>query len=182
MATQPQAPEETDDREVTLVLDAARSAVAQEFQMAERLDAKARNQMTIAGSWYAIVSAVGGIALRAQLDSGANDFIFAAVVALAAVGAICLIVAMFYSYGVWRLRTESEVTHEGITEMLADAHDPSVQVADKLVEHYRALLARRRVNNKRRSQNFKRSVSWWVAALICSLFEFVAALVALVQS
>ena len=169
-------------RDLSMVVETARAAVEQEFQIAERLDSKARNQMAVSGTWYAVVSAIAGLALRAQLDSGANNLLFAAIVVTAGAGAVCLIVALFFSYGVWRLRTETEVTHEGLSEMLADARDPSVDVAEKLVEHYRALLAHRRANNKERSAAFARSVDWWIAAVVLALIELVLALAALAQA
>jgi hypothetical protein len=168
--------------ETKLVIDAARAAVAQEFQIAERLDAKARNQMTVAGAWYALVQTFAGITLRVLVDSGGHDLLFAFIVAFAAVSAFCLIVAMFHSYRVWRLHQESEITREGIGEMLELAHDPSGDLGDKLAKHYGAILATRRDNNKKRAQSFKASVPWWIASLVLSLIELVLALWALAAS
>src|SRR4051812_43085316 len=81
-----------------LVVEAAQNAVAQEFQIAERLDTKARNQMTVAGTWYALVTALAGVALRVWIDRGLNDWLVATIIVCAGVGAACLIVALFFSY------------------------------------------------------------------------------------
>jgi hypothetical protein len=182
MVTRPDLPSTKDGDDLRLVVDAAREAVSHEFEIAERLDAKARNQMTMAGTWYAIVSTVAAVALRAQVESGANDWLFAVVVALAVFGGACLIFTMFLSYRVWRLQKETLITHEGLSEMLADAHRPDVDVAEKLVEHYRALLAPSRANNKIRSETFKRAVPWWTASLIFGFVELVFSLIALIQA
>jgi uncharacterized integral membrane protein len=170
------------DDDMNLVVEAARSAVAQEFNIAERLDAKARNQMTIAGAWYALVTAVAGVALRAQIDAGGDDWLVAAIVVFAAAAGGCLIAAMLFSYRVWRLHHEPEVAPDGLLEMTVDAQDPDVDVAEQLVQHYRALLARRRANNKKRAASFQRSVTWWTASLVFALLELLAALIALAQA
>jgi hypothetical protein len=171
------------DEEMKLVVDAARAAVAQEFQIAERLDAKARNQMTVAGAWYAVVQTFAGITLRVLIDSPDHHrWLFALIVAFAAVAGACLIVAMLYSYGVWRLHQESEITHEGLGEMLDVARDPTDELGEKLVAHYQSILALRRLNNKKRAERFKHSVPWWIAALSLSLGELVLALFALAAS
>lgn len=182
METRRNLPTTRDADDLHLVVEAARAAVAQEYEIAERFDAKARNQVTMCATWYAIVSAIAGIALRAQVDSGANDWLFAIVVALAIFGGLCLFGAIAYSYRVWRLQKETLITHEGLTEMLADAQNPDVDVAEQLVKHYRALLRPSRSNNQDRSRNFKRSVWWWAASLAVGFAELVVSLIALVQA
>ena len=178
--TTPTPPAPTD--ELGLVVEAARKAVELEFQIAERIDAKARNQMTVAGAWYALVTAIAGVALRAELDTGGDDWLVASIVGFAAAAGVCLGIAMAFSYGVWRLRTEPDVEPDGLRAMLDDARGPNVDVAEQLVEHYRALLARRRRTNKIRVRNFKRSVRWWIFGLGFALVELLVALAALAQA
>lgn len=174
------APEANGD--IKLVLDAARAAVQQEFQIAERLDSKARNQLTVAGTWYALVTGLAGIALKMWIDTSSGSGLVAFIIVFAGAGAVCLIVALVYSYRVWRLRVEPDIHPDGIAEMLADVHDPGVDVAERLVEHYRALLAMRRASNKIRSTNFKASVKWWLLALGFGLAELVTSLAAIAHS
>lgn len=167
---------------ISVVVDTARAALQHEFAIAERLDSKARNQVTVAGSWFALVGSLSALAIKEQLDGGPETFPFSLLVVLAGVHAFCLIVTMLFSYGVWRVRTEKESTNETLEKMLTDARTPDVDVAERVILHYGAQLARRRANNKERSASFKKSVGWWIATLSVGLMQFVAALFALAQA
>jgi hypothetical protein len=96
--------------EMNFVLDAARDALAQEFQIAERLDSKARGQMTFAGAWFAIVQAVAGIAMRGPLSTGWA----AAVVGTAATAAVALAWCFLRHHEVWKLRPETGFNSDAI--------------------------------------------------------------------
>ncbi len=164
------------------VLDSARSAIGQEFQIAERLDAKSRNQVAVGGAWYALVQATASIAIKDHIDAGGHPFLFSILIALATMSAATLGVSIFYSYGVWKLREEREITHTSLEEMAADARNPDVDLLDKLVEHYGFVLWTRRANNKDRGESFKRSIPWWIVAVFLGLAELVIALAVVAQS
>ena len=144
MAARPTAEEtENTSGDIRLVLEAARDAIRQEFQIAERLDAKARNQMAIAGTWFAVVQGVAGLAIG---DDETGSFFgwsyVTIIVVLAGAAGACLIVAMTLSYLVWRLRDEEEITHKALFEMADVARNPSDGLEDKLVAHNARILVR----------------------------------------
>lgn len=175
----PRAPTERE----ALVVEAARAAIAQEFQIAERLDAKARNQIAVGGAWYALVQAAGSIAIRQYLDRGGSDTLaFSAVLVLAGVSGFALAVSIAYCYGVWKLRDEKEMTPDAIEAMAESARDPDADLLSMFVQHYRFILWHRRANNALRARNFKRSTPWWVASLLFGLAELIAAVAVLAQS
>jgi len=162
--------------EVSALLETARSAVAQEFQVAERLDAKSRNQVAVGGAWYAVVQATAAIAIKQYVDNGGSSWLFAAIVALASVSGVMLAVAILYSYSVWKLRDEQEITHESLQEMSTAARDPSVDLLSQLVDHYGFILWTRRKNNKDRVASFRKSTPWWIGSILFGIVELIVAL------
>jgi hypothetical protein len=156
---------------MALVVDAARVAVAQEFQIAERLDAKARNQVTVAAAWYGIAQAAAGIVLRSSVHfSGSMRW---AIVALAITGAGGFLWLLIASFAVWQVRDEKDVTPRGLAQMAAAAQDPRSDLPGDLVTHYRSILQKRRANNVRRVRWFKLAEVGWLVAVIAALAEVV---------
>ena len=164
------------------VVDAARAAITQEFQIAERLDAKSRNQVVVGGAWYAGVQAIASIAIRDHIDAGGHPLLFAIVIAVAIVSGVLFGVSIIYAYGVWKLRDEHEITEKSLGEMAAAARDQNVDLLDQLVKHYGFILWTRRENNKKRAESFHRSIPFWIAGIFFGLVELVVALAALAQS
>ncbi len=177
----------TPDREATsqagpddarLIVDAARSAISQEFQVAERLDAKARNQVAVGAGWFALVQGIAAIAIKQQLDSRTNVW-FSVLIAIAVVGGLALGLSIFFSYQVWKLRDEQEITHESLEQMAAVSKGGEVELVDELAKHYGFILWTRRQNNADRASDFSNSVTPWVLGLLAGLAELIVALVAL---
>jgi hypothetical protein len=164
------------------VTAAARSAVQQEFQIAERLDAKARNQVAVGGAWFALVQAVASIALKQYLDHGGDRELFKVLVVLAGLAAATLAVSILYAYGVWKLRDEQEITHTSLAEMAAAARDPHTDLLEQFVQHYGYILWTRRENNKIRAKNLTKATRWWIGAVFLGLVELVVALAVVAQS
>jgi hypothetical protein len=165
--------------QVKHVLDAARGALAQEFQIAERLDAKARGQMTLAGAWYAVVQAVAGIALR---DAGLSTGWKAAILGTAGLSGLALVVAVVQSYQVWKLRNETDLNPEAIRDFGEWVRDDETDVGGTLVGYYASILEKRQATNKQRSEAFDESVKAWFGALGLTLVELLTALVAVISA
>jgi hypothetical protein len=178
------------------IVESARAAIAQEFQIAERLDAKARNQVAVGGAWYAAVQAVSAIAIKQHLDSAkgaglaakhhvtsgfGNDW-FLVLIIVAGIAGVLLAVTIYFSYGVWKLRDEHEISSESLSQMAASARDPDTDLLGAFVEHYGYILSTRRENNGKRSKSFKWSSRFWSLALLSGLVELVFALVLLAYS
>lgn len=164
-----------DDARLNLVVETARAAVAQEFQIAERLDAKARNQVAVGGTQYALVQAVASIAIKEYLDSSGSTSLFAAALTLGIASGVCLVISILLCYGVWRLRDEQEINADGLTAMAASARDPKVDMYELTIRHYGSILWHRRANNRDRAKQLARSVPLWISSLLLGVTELAIA-------
>ena len=175
MVTRPQnLPPAADGVDLSLVLQAAQSAVDQEFRISERLDAKIRSQIGSAAVWFAIVTGISGaIFTRAKPVSDAYVDV---IIAFALLAVLLLVVASYFAYGVWQLRDEKEIAPAALFEMTAAAHEGDLD--EKLVQQYASILARRRENNKTRAHAFRRSTPWVGATLAATLAQLVVVLCA----
>jgi len=145
------------------VVEAARKALDQEFQRAERYDAKSRGQMTLAGSWFAIVQAVAAVSLRGDTSTG-----WAIAIAVAAVVAgFALFSAMRRSAQVWKLRPQPAVDQQTLEDMLLSAEREPDRFGRQLVQLYRNLLGKAQQVNSDRADAFERATGawWWALAL-----------------
>lgn len=162
-------------QDLTQVVDVSRAALEQEFQISERLDAKARGQVTLAGQWYAVVQAVAAVAFAARgVD---REWLFA-VSATAVLGGLALAGAVTLSWRVWRLHDEDAVSPKGLLEMKAEATRDDGEVLELLVTHYASKLQSRRETNRSRSDALKCAERLWFVAMGLPLVELVLALCA----
>ena len=127
------------------VLDVARAAVDREFQRAERFDAKARGQATLAGSWFAVTQAVVAVALRSETP---HCWIVAILVVLLLQGS-ALILLLAACARVWRLRERNDIGSETIAAMRGSAGD--ADFADRAVQLYSGILEGAQEANGRRA-------------------------------
>lgn len=157
------------------IANAAQAAIAQEFQITERLEGKARNQVSVAGAWFAVAQAVSGVALGvAALGKGW----VVALGILAAIGAGTLIWLIIASRGVWRLYEEKEIGSKALDELLGMAHDPNTEVLEVLVRQSAWTLDTRRDNNRARAKAFERAQRIWFFALAIPLAQVLLAFLA----
>jgi hypothetical protein len=161
-----------DDGDLAPIADVVRSQISQEFQISERLDSKARNQIAIGGTWYAITQAVAGFAFRVHEP---GSFWAVLVGVTAGIGGFCLVMTMIHSYRVWRLHFERDFSPEGVHQMLSDA-EAGRPVEPALIRTYANTLATRRGNNAARSEAFSASTRWWLIAAAVTLLELLIAL------
>jgi protein-S-isoprenylcysteine O-methyltransferase Ste14 len=162
------APEEG----VKQVVEVARSALDEEFQRAERYDAKARGQMMLAGSWFAVVQAVAAVSLRGDTPNA-----WALAIAAAAVLAgLVLIWAMRQSARVWKLRSQPAINQETLEDMLSSAEQDPERFGHELVLLYRNLLGNAQDVNAKRASAFEDATGAWWWALALAFAELAIAL------
>lgn len=177
MVTRPHHLPPLDDRgDLGVVLQAAQNAIAQEFAISERLEAKATSQIASAGTWFAIVGGISAAILTRAKPPGSTSV--DVVVALGFLAVLLLVITLIRVRRVWALQDEVEIAPAALSEMAAVARDPDDELADKLVHHYAAILASRRKNNKTRANAFREATPWWLASLLVTLAQLVAVLVA----
>jgi len=153
--------EEAPSEDLKQVLDTARAAMDQEFARAERFDSKARDRATLAGSWYAVVQAAAALSLSTQT----HTWWIVGVAAEAVLGAIALVVVLYGTMQVAKLRTRPSVGEETLEAMkLAAGSD---DFAAKSIDMYRDLLYRAQEANDQRADALDRKrYSWWPVLLI----------------
>jgi hypothetical protein len=143
------------------VLNTARAAVEQEFQISERLDTKARALITLSGQWFAVAQAVSAVAFTTEKP---RDWMLWTVAGTALAGGIALGLLFFFCWRVWRIRDEEAVSPRGLLQMHSAAvNDPNA--TKLLVEHYAAMLRDRRTTNKSRADALAVAQGWWFVAM-----------------
>lgn len=148
------------------VLNTARAAVDQEFQISERLDSKARGLVVLAGQWFAVAQAVSAIAYSTK---DAHDWMLYCVAGTAAAAAVALGFTFFFAWQVWKVRPEEAVSPGGLMQMKAVADDPGSM--GSLIDHYATTLRNRRLANKRRSNALEVAERVWFAAMAFPLLQ-----------
>lgn len=156
------------------VIDAAQAALDLENQRADRLDSKARNQMTLAASWFAVVQAVAAVALKAGTPRG--WVIVIAVVAV--IAGVALVVAMRMSAEVWKLRPQPAVTQETLEDMATAAQTEPETFEERLILQYRHILGHAQETNERRADALQAATVWWWLTLGLALVELTVAFLA----
>ncbi len=164
-----------EDPDIGPVIEVARTAIGQQFDIAERLDTKARGLVTIGGAWYAVVTTVAGQALAVEnLDRAWVGL----VAVCAAAGAVALLATIVSSSQVWRLIPDKDLSPEALAEMRNDALAGGHVLGDKLLQHYAVVLRARVANNDDRARAYKWAQRLWVAAMFLTLLELAASFAA----
>jgi hypothetical protein len=154
------------------VLEIGDSAVAHQFQVSERLDAKARGQVTIAATWFAVTQAVAGVAYAAQ----PGNLWLALLLAATFWGGVALAVTFYFSYLVWKPRKERELTHSGFRKLANDALSGDPALTDEIVTFYQHIIGHRRKSNGERVEQLKRAQVAWSFAMAFTFAELIIAL------
>lgn len=152
--------------QLSILLDSATSMIDEEFKRSERLDAKSRNQITIAGSFFAVVQAVVIGLINGSLGATEQDPASSFVPWLAVAGgaaAVTLAVALGFSYRAWRLHDDPTLSPETIDEYREHARQGNPAVGVKLIGAYSQIAKGRRENNAKRAKSLER------AAIVCAI-------------
>jgi hypothetical protein len=157
------------------VVIVARGAVEQEFQVSERLDAKARGQVTLAGQWFAIVQAVSAVAFAAKAVEGSLLYV---VGALALAGGALLARTFWVSSKVWKVRDEDAVHPHGILQLKSKAEAEGADAMEVAIQHYASILQSRRGTNRLRVEALEKAEWWWPWAMGVALVQLGFALAA----
>jgi hypothetical protein len=157
--------------QLSILLSAATAIIDEEFKRSERLDSKSRNQITLAGSFFAVVQAVvvGLIngSLGATEETPASSFVPWLGVA-AVIAGIALLIAVRFSYRAWRLQDDDALSPNTIDAYRESARQGNPAVGVKLIGAYTKIARSRRANNKVRAESLES------AAIACG---FVMALI-----
>jgi hypothetical protein len=167
--------------QLSILLASATSTIDEEFKRSERLDAKSRNQLTIAGTFFAIVQAVVIGLLNGLLGGDGNNDASAFVPWLAIAGgaaAIAMLVAVLVSYRAWRLRDDPALSTKTIKAYIEAARQGNPAVGVKLVGAYADIAEGRRKNNGARAEALDDAAKACGVALLFTAVQLVLAFVA----
>lgn len=145
-----------------VLLDAAAILIDEQNRIAERLEAKARSQLTIVATFFAGVQAgaialVGG-ALGPSGSTGASPYVpYLMGTACVAVGALA--VAVLMSYRTWKLRPTRVLSTETIRDYIEFARQGRSGVGANIVWAYTNVVDARQEQNDVRSRALEQS-SW----------------------
>jgi hypothetical protein len=161
-----------------IILDSAKAALQQEFQLAERYDAKSRSQVTIAGSWFAVVQAVVAVVVPSITFVPWRVSLFC----MASVAGTAFLWSMYMHGRVWKLRPQPGISHGTLAGMTSSAKEMKL---DKFQEHvivlYQNLLGNARTQNNERAAALETATGYWMVAMIAIFGELLVALAARVS-
>jgi hypothetical protein len=167
--------------QLSILLSSATAIIDEEFRRSERIDAKSRNQIALAGAFFAVVQA-GVIGLLNGVLGASEDHQASAFVPwLAGAGALAgfaLVAAVFVSYRAWRLLDDPTLGVKTIRDYLDAARDGNPAVGVKLVGAYAKIAEGRRANNRLRTDALERATIACGLAFVCITVELILAFVA----
>lgn len=147
----------------------AQALVAQEIQRAERLENKARQQVVLAGQWFAIAQAVLAVALNKETID--HRWLLWVSCGFGVAGGLALAATIFMSWRVWRLGDEHELTPAALTQMRDQASVDHTQFLRDLITHYASILQRRRARNATRADRQGEAEIGWLVTMGLPLLE-----------
>jgi hypothetical protein len=167
--------------QLTILLDAAKATVDEEFKRSERLDAKSRNQMTLAATMFGVAQAIAvGLVNSVLAQDGTKAAVLAGLVAGAGIIALGgLAWALTLSYRSWDLRNEKALAIETFEKYVGAALAGNPNVGAKLLTQYAKVARARRDNNNARVSAVERSAracavtSAWVGVELVLAFAAV---------
>ena len=131
-------------RDISEVVEAARAMVGEQFQIAERLDRKARYQVATAGAFFAVVQA---IAVNAITNASLSDGWIATLAAAAVPAALLTIGALITAASAWRTQIEADLPIADLRELTDRLQRGDDQALRDLAHHYLNLVDDRRAKN-----------------------------------
>ena len=167
----PPEPPET----ISVVVDAAKATLEQEFQLSQRLDSKIQYQLAVATGWFgaAQLAAVGLLA-----DGDVDDGWLAATTTLALGTLFLLAVAAFRAFGAWKLRDDIALSPDQLRGWIDRTYARDPQAAGELGKAYARVLEERRSNNDKRVTAVEKTFFWCAVAVGLAAVELVVALAA----
>jgi hypothetical protein len=167
--------------QLSILLASATAAVDEEFKRSERLDAKSRNQVTIAGTWFAVAQAVVVGLINGTLSASYMHAASSFIPWLAGIGASSALltgVATVVSYNAWRLRDDPTLAVDTIRAYVDFARAGNAAVGVKLVGAYADIASGRRANNSKRARAVDQAAMACGLAMTVVTAELVLAMIA----
>lgn len=167
--------------QLSILLTSATSLIDEEFRRSERIDAKARNQIALVATFFAVVQAGVISLMNGVLGPSAGHAASSFVPWLAGLGGmagIALVAAALISNRVWRLLDDPALGVKTIREYLAPAREGNPAVGAKLINAYAKIADGRRHNNQLRTNALEAATKTCGVAFLFIGLELTLAFVA----
>lgn len=164
------------DGQLGQIIESARAMVAEQFQIAERYDRKARYQAASAGAFFAVVQAIVINAItRTDLSSS-----WKVTLATFAVPAALLTVGAFIAAAdAWRTQKEKDLPIPDLRELVESISRGDEHALRTLAGHCLNLAEARKAANKQRLSRVKKVAATALLSIILTGIELVLIFVAL---
>jgi hypothetical protein len=170
--------EQTRHRDLGQLVETSRAMVAEQFQIAERLDRKARYQVATAGAFFAVVQA---LAVNAIGNAGLSDGWVATLGALALPPAFLTLAALIATSHAWRTQDEKDLPLVELRAIVDRVQRDDDLAMRELAHHYLNLVEARRGQNAAREAEVRRAAAATQLALVFIGLELLMVFIALIQ-
>ncbi|HEU5062435.1 MAG TPA: hypothetical protein VFT79_04680 [Solirubrobacterales bacterium] len=162
--------------ELGQTIDSARAMVDEQFQIAERLDRKARYQAATSGAFFAVVQA---IAINAISNAGLSAGWIATLAALALPAAFLTIGSLVAASSAWKTQMERDLPLADLRDLIDRIQRGDEFALRELAHHYVNLAEERREGNKQRVAKVGKAAAAALMAISLTGLELVLIFVSL---
>ena len=166
------------DKDLGQVIEAARSMVGEQFQIAERLDRKARYQAATAGAFFAVVQAV---AINAITGAGLSKGWIATLSSAAMPAGLMTVAAVLAAADAWRTQLEKDLPIPDLRAMVDSISLGDENAHRELAHHYLNLAESRRGGNAERLKRVRKAAAAALLSIGLTGLELILVFIALTQ-
>jgi hypothetical protein len=160
------------------VIESARAMVGEQFQIAERLDRKARYQAATAGAFFAVVQAV---AINAITGAGLTKSWIVTLAAVAVPAGLMTIASVLAAADAWRTQIEKDLPIPDLRAMVDGIALGDENAPRELAHHYLNLAEKRRAGNAARLPRVKKAAAAALISIGLTGLELIMVFIALTQ-
>jgi hypothetical protein len=162
--------------ELVQAIETARSMVGEQFQIAERLDRKARYQAATSGAFFAVVQAV---ALNAITGASLSKGWIGTLAAFAIASACFAIAAVAAASRAWVTQDEKDIPLADLRDIIDRMERGEDRTLWELAHHYANVAADRREKNGERLKRVKKAGDAAILSIALTALQLILVFVAL---
>jgi hypothetical protein len=166
------------DKDLSQVIESARSMVGEQFQISERLDRKARYQAATAGAFFAVVQAV---AINAITSAGLSSGWIVTLASVAVPAGLMTVASVLAAADAWRTQLEKDLPIPDLRAMVDSISLGDENAGRELAHHYLNLAEKRRGGNAERIGRVKKAAAAAIISIAVTGLELIMVFIALIQ-
>jgi hypothetical protein len=166
------------DKDLGQVIESVRSMVGEQFQIAERLDRKARYQVGSAAAFFAVVQAA---AINAITGAELSKSWIVTLAAVAVAAGLMTVASVLAAADAWRTQTEKDLPIPDLRAMVDSISLGDANASRELAHHYINLAEKRKAGNAERIKRVKRAAGAAIVSIGLTGLELIMVFIALAQ-